>query len=246
LGTGGKIAIGCGIAALVGVIVVVVALGAGAFWVKGKAETIAAEQKQITDLQAQANQNDFTAPADGVISEPRLLKFIEVRKRVYDVYVKNEAALKAMADNKEGQASLGDVRKAFALMNEIRLAQARAQVAEGMSDAEYAFLVQQVYKSSWAAGVADATGGQSVSEAVGQAYDRAAEQMEKAAGTVTGGDEAAREALEKGARNMEQQSGDVREAAESMDVPAANVELFRKHEAEIKKYAMTGLEWIGL
>ena len=31
-----------------------------------------------------------------------------------------------------------------------------------------------------------------------------------------------------------------------MDVPPANIELFKKYEAEIKKYAMGGLEWIGL
>ncbi len=206
MGTGGKIAIGCGIAALVAVVAVAVTVGGVAYWAKGKAESIAAEQKQITDLQEQANKNPFTEPEDGVIAEPRLLKFIEVRKRVYDVYVKNEAAIKALSENKQEKASLGDVRKAFALMNEIRLVQARAQVAEGMSDAEYAFLVQQVYKSSWAAGVADATGGKSVSEAVDQA----------------------------------------REAAQSMDVPAANIELFRKHEADLEKYAMSGLEWIGL
>jgi hypothetical protein len=244
LGTGAKVAIGCGIAAVVAVVAVVVTLGVGAFWVKGKAESLAAEQKQIQDLQEQANRNAFTEPADGVISEPRLLKFIEVRKRVFDVYAKNEAAIKALADKKEG--SLGDVRTAYNLMNEIRLVQARAQVAEGMSDAEYAFLVHQVYKSSWAAQVAQSTGGKSVSEAVGQAYDNAAEQMEKAAGTVTAGDEASRKALEKGARDLEEHADEAREAAQSLDVPAANVELFRKHEAELKKYAMSGLEWIGL
>lgn len=205
MGTGGKIAIGCGIAALIAVVVVVLTVGAGIFWVKGKAEQVAAEQKQIQDFQEQANKNEFTEPADGVISEPRLLKFIEVRKRVYDVYVKNESAIKAMKDKKEGD--LGDVRKAFSLMNEVRLAQARAQAAEGMSDAEYAFLVQQVYKSSWAAQVAESTGGKSVSEAAGETHDQ---------------------------------------GTSSLDVPAANVELFRKHEADIKKYAMTGLEWIGL
>jgi hypothetical protein len=37
------------------------------------------------------------------------------------------------------------------------------------------------------------------------------------------------------------------ESAEgSLAVPRANVELFRKHEADIKKYAMTGLAMIGL
>jgi hypothetical protein len=244
LGTGGKIAIGCGIAALVAVGVFAVTVGAGIFWAKGKVESIAAEQKQITDLQEQANKNTFTEPADGVIAEPRLLKFIEVRKRVYDIYVKHEATLKALSDKKQGD--FGDARKAFNLMNEIRLAQAKAQVAEGMSDAEYAFLVHQVYKSSWAAQVAQSTGGKSVSEAVGQAYDHAAEQMEKAAGTVTEGDEASRKALEKGSKDLKDQADDAREAAQSLDVPAANIELFRRHEAELKKYAMSGLEWIGL
>ena len=242
MGTGGKIAIGCGIAALIAVVVVVVTVGAGLFWVKGKAESIAAEQKEIQDLQEKANRNTFTEPADGVINEPQLVKFIEVRKRVYDVYVKNEATIKSLKDKKEGD--LGDVRKAFALMNEIRLAQAKAQVEQGMSDSEYAFLVQQVYKSSWAAQVADSTGGKSVSEAAGQAYDQAAEQMKKAAGTASDG--SSRDAMEKGAKEMESQAGHVRESTQTLDAPPANIELFRKHEAELKKYAMSGLEWIGL
>lgn len=244
MGTGAKVAIGCGIALLVGVLVVVVAVGAGVFWAKGKVETAAAEQKRIDDLQKEANKNAFAEPSDGVIQEAQLLKFIEVRKQVYDVYVKNEAVIKGMK-NKE-QASLSDATKAFALMNEIRLAQAQAQAAQGMSDDEYAFLVRQVYKSSWAAQVAETTGGKSVSEAAGQAYDQAAEQMRKAAESTSGQDEASRRALEKGMKDLEKQAEDVREAATSLDVPAANVALFRKHEADLKKYAMSGLEWIGL
>ena len=31
-----------------------------------------------------------------------------------------------------------------------------------------------------------------------------------------------------------------------MDVPPANVVLFRRYEPEIRKYAMGGLEWLGL
>lgn len=244
MGTGGKIAIGCGIAVLVVGLVVVLTVGAGMFWVKGKAESIAAEQKQIQELQAEANKNTFVEPADGIIQEAQLLKFIEVRKRVYDVYLKNETVIKGMKDKKEGD--LGDMRKAFTLMNEIRLAQARAQAAQGMGDDEYAFLVRQVYKSSWAAQVAESTGGKSVSEAAGQAYDQAAEQMRKAAESTSGQDDASRKALEKGMKDLEKQAGDVREAAASLDVPAENVALFRKYEADLKKYAMNGLEWIGL
>jgi hypothetical protein len=37
-----------------------------------------------------------------------------------------------------------------------------------------------------------------------------------------------------------------REQAKQLDVPKQNIDLFRKYEADIKKYAMSGLEWIGL
>ena len=36
-----------------------------------------------------------------------------------------------------------------------------------------------------------------------------------------------------------------RENAKQLDVPPANIALFQKYEADIKKYAMSGLEWIG-
>lgn len=244
MGTGGKIAIGCGIAVLVVGLIVVFTVGAGLFWVKGKAESIAADQKQIAELQKEANKNTFVEPSDGVISEPRLVKFIEVRKAVYDVYQRNETVIKGLKDKKEGD--LGDVSKVFSLMNEIRLAQAKAQAAQGVSDDEYAFLVKQVYKSSWAAQVAQSTGGKSVSEAAGQAYDQAAEQMRKAADSGAAKDDESRKALEKGMKDLEKQADEVREAAHELDVPPANVALFKKYEADLKKYAMNGLEWIGL
>jgi hypothetical protein len=36
------------------------------------------------------------------------------------------------------------------------------------------------------------------------------------------------------------------DAGKALDVPKANVELFRRHEAEIKKYAMNALAYVGL
>ena len=35
-------------------------------------------------------------------------------------------------------------------------------------------------------------------------------------------------------------------AGKALEVPKANVELFRKYEADIKKYAMHGLAFVGL
>jgi hypothetical protein len=72
------------------------------------------------------------------------------------------------------------------LINELRLAQAQGLADVGMSEDEYLFIVEQVYKTMWA------------------------------------------------------------DADKSADVPPANLALFRKYENDIKKYAMGGLEWIGV
>jgi hypothetical protein len=188
LGTGAKIAIGCGIAVVVAGVVTLVALGGLAFWVtgkaKGKVEELTGEQRRIEELQRRANANRFTPPADGVISEDRLQKFLGVRKRVYGIYETHQAELDALGQKKE--TDFGDVRRGFNLINELRLAQAQALADAGMSEDEYRFLAEQVYKTMWA------------------------------------------------------------EPNKPTDVPPANLALFRKYEADIKKYAMSGLEWIAL
>ena len=197
MGTGAKIAIGCVIAVVIAGIVVIVALGGLAFWAKGKAEQFTAEQSRITELEKKANANPFTRPADGAISEDRLLKFLDARKRVYAVYEAHKAEIDALGEKK--QADFGDVRKGFNLINELRLAKAQGLADVGMSQDEYQFLVEQVYKSM-------------------------------------GASEAAKPGSDKSASPP----------ALDVTVPPANIALFRKHEADIKKYAMSGMEWIGL
>ena len=194
--TGVKIAIGCGVALVLGVMVVAVAVFSGAYWLKSKTEEFTGNENRIEELQKKANTTPFDRPADGVIREDRLVKFLDVRKRVFGVYEMHRATLEGMGQKKEGD--LGDVAKGFSVVNEIRMAQAQALADVGMSEDEYTFMVEQVYKTAWAA-------------------------------------EVAKEAAEK-----------ARENASDMDVPPANIALFRKYEAEIKKYAMGGLEWIGL
>jgi hypothetical protein len=197
VGTAGKIAIGCGIAVLIAGIAGIVAVGGLAWWAKGKAEEFTNEQSRIEELHRKANANRFTAPADGVVSEDQLQKFLEVRRRVYAVYERHKDELDAMGKKKQGD--FGDVRKGFALVNELRLAQAQALADLGMSEDEYRFLVEQIYKSMWASA--------------------AAKSADQGASPAPAGD---------------------------LSVPPANVALFRKHEADITKYAMGGLEWVGL
>ncbi len=257
--TGVKVAIGCAAVAILGMMVVVVGLGGAAWWAKGKVEQAAGDQDRIEQLHETANRNDFRRPPDGLIAEARLQKFLDVRRRVYDVYKKYEKDLEARG--KKEQGDLGDVATAFGMINEIRLAQAQAQADVGMSDDEYGYLVEQVYKTMWASEVAKSTGGKSVSEAAGAMYDQAAQAMAKAAEQArqaeqharNRGDDAAEDAAEEsqeevedGAERLRKQADEARERAKEMDVPPANIALFQKYEPQIKQYAMSGLEWIGL
>jgi hypothetical protein len=246
LGTGAKIAVGCGIALVVAVVGVVGVVVVGAYWAKSKVESVQAEQKQIEALKEQANQASFTEPADGIVEEPQIVRFIAVRKHVHDVYSKNEAFIESMKDDKKKDADFGDVRKAFSLLNELRLAQAKGQADQRMSDSEYAFLVGQVYKSSWAAHVADQTGGKTVTEATDDANRKAIEQMKQAAERAAEQSPEMKETLEKQVGALEEHADEAHDAAAAADVPPQNVALFRKYEADLKKYAMSGLEWIGL
>jgi hypothetical protein len=202
LSTGAKIAIGCGIVLLVGIIGVTVAVVGGVYWAKGKVEAVADDQKKITELQERANANPFTRPADSVVAEDRLLKFLEVRKRVLAVYQKHETAIQSLKNKKDGD--LSDLRHGYNVLNELRLALAQAQADEGMSDSEYEFLMEQLYRSRPTHEAARPTVDGSPSPGAGEGH------------------------------------------ASDPDIPAANVELFRKYETEIRKYTMVGLDWMGL
>ena len=256
--TGVKIAIGCGVALIVGVIVVAVGIGGAAYWAKGKVEEMSGNESRIEELQKKANANAFERPADNVIREDRFVKFLDVRKRVFALYEKHKPALDAMSQKKQGDWS--DVTSGFSIINDIRLAQAQALADLAMSEDEYHFMVEQVYKSAWASEIQKSTGKQP-SEAMGEAFTKAQEAMKQAqreAGQAKESAdradddatekqaEAAEDAAEEGAQDVGRTAQDARESMQSMDVPQQNIELFRKYEADIKKYAMGGLEFIGL
>ena len=255
--TGAKVAIGCGIAVVVVGMGVAAAVFGGLWWAKGKAEQFTANESRIDDLKKKANAVPFTRPADGVLREDRLVKFLDIRKRVYAVYEQNKDVIEAMGKKKQGDFS--DVTRGLGIVNDVRTAQAQALADVGMSEDEYRFMVEQVYKTLWASEVAKQTGGKSVSQAAGEAYDKAAQEMEKAkAGAAAAPGDASltpeqremakknAEDLEKGIADAKKQGREARENAREMDVPPANIALFQKYEGDIKKYAMGGLEWMGL
>ena len=245
MSTGAKIAIGCVVVLLVVGAIAVVGLGVGAWWIKGKAESVTGKITQTaSDLekyQKQANANPFTRPADGAFTEDRLLKFLEVRKQVYAIYQLHQNDF----DTTKKQADFSDIVKFGGLIAEVKLAQEKAQAAVGMSDEEYLFMVQSVYGAAMNSAMQKESG-KTASEVMGTAMDQYKQAM-KAAG------EAARKA---GATDktqeaeLEQEEQKVDQAKETMaqvyGAPQSNIDLYRKYEADIKKYTMEGLALIGL
>jgi hypothetical protein len=109
LGTGAKIAIGCGCILLLGAAAVVGVVGMGAWWVKDKVtgaaggfETMAAKAEEIGEYEKKANANPYPAPADGVIPEARFLTFLETRKRIHAVYERYDADFRDLQKKAEG------------------------------------------------------------------------------------------------------------------------------------------------
>jgi len=245
---GAKIAIGClGAGCLLtagAAAVLVFGIGVGAQWLKTKTQAFVGHEERINAYKKQANAVSFTRPVDGVIAEDRLLQFLEIRRRVSSVYEQHRPQFEAMK-NKE-DADFGDLRKAFGMLGDVRIALAQAMAEVGMSEEEYLYLVQAVYHSAWAAAV-EKDSGKPASEAMGEIMKQAEEALKKSV-------EAARQEGVPGAKDVpdsavttaQDQMEKAAEAMKAIDAPKANVELFRKHEAEIKKYTMHGLELIGL
>jgi len=265
MGTGAKIAIGCGCLLLLGAAAVVGVVGMGAWWAKDKIteatgglEKVAAKVDEIGRWEKKANANPYARPGDGVIPEARFVKFLETRKRVYSVYERYEADLRALQKKSE---SAGDKLtpsdlwsaggKLAEVGGEIRLAQMKSLADQGMSEEEYRDIQVAVYKSAWASD-AEKQSGKMPAEAVSESMSKAAKEMEEAmrAGLeaaqkegVPGSDKLSPEDAKKAQEAMAQLGED---AGKALAVPRANVELFRKYEADIKKYAMNGLAFIGL
>ncbi len=255
--TGAKIAIGCGIAVVVGGIAAVVTVGMGAYWLKGKVEQTAGDltkrTQELETYQKKANANPFTRPADGVIQEPRLLKFLEVRKGVHTVYEMHRPEFDGMKNKKD--ASLSDVMTVGGILLEARIALVKNLAAVGMSEEEYHFIVQQVYQSAWAS-AAQKEGGQQPAEVMDQGLKAYKEQTRT--GLQKGLDAASKAGIEgvpkapseEDMKKLDEAADEmIKEAqkgADLMRAPQANIDLFRKHEAEIKKYAMEGLALAGL
>ena len=199
LSRGAKIAIGCGVGIVLAAGAVATVVLGLAWWGVGKAKQVAeqfeTDQKGVEEALAKANANPFSPPADGVVQEDRLLRFLAVRKAIHDnVYLKHKDMIEAQA--KKENPDLSALAKLPFIIAELRAAKARALADEGMSENEFSWMFQTVYGSLVMAGIAQEGG------------------------------------------------GTAEDTGETLDIPPANLELFKRHRDEILKYTMGGLELI--
>jgi len=248
MGTGAKVAIGCGCIVLLGTAAVLGVVGAGAWWAKDKLQEVStgigdltAQSEEMERYEKQANANPYTPKPNGVIAEERFLKFLDVRRQVHAVYGKYEAELRDIekkAESSSDKLTLSELWSAGGslarMAGAIRLEQMKALASVGMSEGEYRDVQLAVYKSAWASD-SETKSGQLPAEAISGAVADAAKQLPE--GHLSDED----------ARKLKEAMGQMGDNAEqALHVPRANVELFRQHEAEIRKYTMHSLAFIGL
>ena len=229
---GAKIFLGCGIAVVVAGLGVMALLMGGVFWATHKAKGMVADAVSVTEetsrYEKQANEHPFTPPADGVLQEAQLVKFLDVRKQIYAVYLQHKPEFDSLAERTKDKKDLSvtETMEASALLarlaGNVRLAQMKALAADGMSETEYRYIQQAVYKSAW--------GREFEKDGSPQASEHLRAMARQGAAIP-------------GAKGVFDEIGN---KAQALDVPAANLELFRKHEDEIRKYALVGLAAMGL
>ena len=248
LSKGAKIALGCGLAAVLAAGAAVIVVGGLAWWGIGKAKEatqgIVAEQEAAEKDLQKANANPFTPPEDGVVQEDRLLKYLAVRKRVHDeVYVKHKGMIEAQA--KQEKADLSALAKLPLIIAELHAAKARGLAQQGMSEAEFSWLFGTVYGNLILDGMASGGDGTSVAEANRAGLRAAAEAAAQAAEAAEANPSLPAETkqqLREAADRAREEADRAMETTKALDVPPANRALFEKHREEILKYTMGGLE----
>lgn len=252
---------GCGCLAIGGAAVLVAGLTLGTWWLRDQAidlsdglEGLVVRNHEIETWEQKANAHPYEPPQGGIVPEDRLLTFIGVRRQVHQVYVDYEPQLLQLLEQAEGRApapsasellSLGV--RATEMYDAVRLAQVKALAEGGMSDREYTAIRNAVYLAAGAAR-AEAEMGRLPAEAVSQATERLRATLRAAL------DRARREGLPGTGRVSDEELDRIDEALaqagtegrETLSVPVENVQLFRRHEAELEKYAMHGLAVLGL
>jgi len=230
-----KVAIGCIAVSVIACFLLIAGLVAVGYWAKNKVQEVASGGPAVEEARRAANAVPFTRPADSRLDEARLVKFIEVRSDVFSVYEKYRGELESRVKSvKEGKSfDLGDVSTGLTMVSEVHKAEALALARHGMSEAEYAFITEEVYKAMWSA----SPGADAATRAIQEQVEAATRQAENADLPPE-----ARAALAAARAEMATGAKDAAREMQALAPSSENAALFKKYETDLKRYAMPGLQ----
>jgi hypothetical protein len=152
-----KLAIGCGIV----LVLALIALGVGVFWVAHKAQTVIAglsELKNIPDLDKQIrNTTPFSPPASGELSSEQVSRYVAVREQVRqqlgarakELDAQYKALAERMDKHQQTPLDIPQMIEAYKDLAGLYILGKRAQVAalndKNLSLGEYRWIQQQAY-----------------------------------------------------------------------------------------------------
>ena len=133
MSTGAKVAIGCGILALLAIVGVVVAIVAGGMFVYRKADEftggLEAQQEASETVQELEREHPFTAPTDGIVRSDRAEAFFAVTDDAWEdmrEWVEDMRDRGEEIDSRGGEAGFGDAMAGLQGLGRSRVALSEA------------------------------------------------------------------------------------------------------------------------
>lgn len=144
MSTGAKVAIGCGILALLAIVGVVVAIVAGGMFVSRKADEftggLEAQQEASETVQELEREHPFTPPADGIVRSDRAEAFFAVTDDAWEdmrEWVEDMRDRGEEIDSRGGEAGFGDAMAGLQGLGRSRVALSEALESHEMAVSEY-------------------------------------------------------------------------------------------------------------
>lgn len=144
MSTGAKVAIGCGILALLAIVGVVVAIVAGGMFVSRKADEftggLEAQQEASETVQALEREHPFTPPADGIVPADRAETFFAVTDDAWEEmreWIEEMRERGEDIDSRGGEAGFGDAMAGLQGLGRSRVALSEALTDHEMAVSEY-------------------------------------------------------------------------------------------------------------
>ncbi|HSP06141.1 MAG TPA: hypothetical protein VLR94_03140 [Acidobacteriota bacterium] len=236
--------VGCVIVIFVGIVAVV---GGGYFvknWLHKESEKVgnllgtenSEYGKKVAELK---KKYPFTPPADNLITEDQLVRFLSVRKALYSVWKQHESEFKEMARKQE---KLSSAMKGLEVMQEVRKVQVVALDQARMSQEEYGYLDSSVY------GIATRRMLDHVpDEFIQSQLDNLNKALEDPHLS-----ESDRQKLLETKRQFDSSLAEKKKSEqaeidrEMAAIPPQNAALFKLHQQEIDQYWMEGLQSLGM